>query len=333
MLVGYRTLGSLCLKQPTGSIARLLSTKEEARRRRNEIFDKETKRIRSATGRIEKIQVKYISPQEEILLVMNKNLSTPHHCAKHISEGVTTSSALASVDGAPWDMHKPLTSDCELKLFSMRTPTIPAVNTSFWRSCSFLLGAVIDKAFKSDVKVHLHSFPWPNIRSGSFIYDAELGLANWTPTDSEKRALSALFVKLINSSLPFERLETTEDVVLAMFEDNPHKSNQIPNIAKRNNGRLLLYRVGDHIDISKGPMIANTDQIGRCTISAIHQVQTEDKKLYRFQGVALPSGIIINYFAYNILENRAKKLNNAVWIPQKVQEESSDEENVVAAAN
>ncbi|CAH2264833.1 jg20712 [Pararge aegeria aegeria] len=38
---------------------------------------------------------------------------------------------------------------------------------------------------------------------------------------------------------------------------------------------------------------------------------SEVKQLYRFQGVALPTGVILNHFAFSLLIERAKKLNSA----------------------
>lgn len=56
-------------------------------------------------------------------------------------------------------------------------------------------------------------------------------------------------------------------------------------------------------------MISSTGLLGRCTISAVHRIASEnDGALYRIQGVALPVGFIINHFAYGILEDRSKKL-------------------------
>lgn len=82
-----------------------------------------------------------------------------------------------------------------------------------------------------------------------------------------------------------------------------------------------MYRLGDHVDISKGPMIGNSYLVGRVTVSAVHKlIDRPVDGLYRFQGVALPKGIILNYFAYSILEKRAKKLNTATWQPVQVEE-------------
>lgn len=269
-------------------------------------------------GRIEKIEVTYKSVEDEIVMVMNRNISTPYDCARHISESVAKMSAIASVNDQVWDMHRPFTGNCELQLMTMQSPRLRQINSAFWRTCSLILGAVADSAFKDNVNVHLHSFPIPIITSGSFTYDVFIDLPDWRPTESELRAMSALFVKLTNRELLLERLEVPCSIALNMFQDNPFKSEQIPNIAKdSDNDMVTLYRMGDHVDISKGPMVGNSGLIGRVTVSAIHRLTDGPVDgLYRFQGIALPKGILLNHFAYGILEKRAKKLNTTTWQPQ-----------------
>lgn len=264
-------------------------------------------------------------------MAMNKNISTPHDCAKHLTEGIAKMSAIALVDGQVWDMHRPLTDNCTLQLVTMQSPRVGTVNNAFWRSCSLILGAVVDSAFKDNIEVHLHSFPVPIVRAGSFIYDVFIDLPDWHPTESELRAMSAQFVKLTNQELPIERLEVHEKIALNIFQDNPFKYQQIPNIAKdTDNNRVTLYRIGEHVDISKGPMVGNTGLIGRITVSAVHRLTDGPvDSLYRFQGLALPKGILLNHFAFGILENRAKKLNTSRWQPQT--EDVMD--NLTASAN
>ncbi|GAB1869676.1 39S ribosomal protein L39, mitochondrial [Camponotus japonicus] len=292
-------------------------SKVEARKRRSQLFDEEKQRQRSELGRIEKIEVTYKSVEDNVVMVMNRDISTPYDCARHISENVAKTAAVALVDGRVWDMHRPFTGKCELELVTMQSPRTGVVNYAFWRTCSLILGAVADSAFKDHVDVHLHSFPVPLIHSGSFIYDVFIDLPNWRPTDSELRAMSALFIKLTNQELLLERLEVPCGVALHMFQDNPFKSQQIPNIAKNSdNDRVTLYRLGDHVDISKGPMVSNSGLMGRVTVSAVHKLADGPVDgLYRFQGIALPKGILLNHFAFSILEKRAKKLNTAMWQP------------------
>lgn len=290
-------------------------SKVEARKRRNQLFDEEKRRQRAELGRIEKIEVTYKSVEDEVVMAMNRDISTPYDCARHISENVAKVAAIALVDGRVWDMHKPFAGTCELELVTMQSPRTSAVNHAFWRTCSLILGAVADGAFKDHLDVHLHSFPVPAIRSGSFIYDVFVDLPEWRPTDSELHAMSALFVKLTNRELRLERLDVPLGVALDIFRDNPFKSQQIPNIAKdSDNDRVPLYRLGDHVDISRGPMVSHSGLMGRVTVSAVHKLADGPVNgLYRFQGIALPKGILLNHFAYSILEKRAKKLNTATW--------------------
>lgn len=256
---------------------------------------------------------------------MNKNISTPYDCTKHISSNVSSVAALAVVDGKPWDMNEPLVNDCELKILTMSTPEVDEVNKAFWRTCSLILGYVANSAFKDNIEVHLHSFLFPIIKCGSFIYDVHVNLPNWTPTSAELLAMSALYKQVAENRWLCERLKVSENLALDIFQDNPFKLKQIPNIAAKNDNVVTLYRIGDHIDISKGPMVGNTGIIGRCTVTAVHKLKSEDSNnLYRFQGVAIPRGIAINHFAYGILEKRAKTLNRTKWISHSTDEEESD---------
>lgn len=62
-----------------------------------------------------------------------------------------------------WDMHRPLEEDCELRfMHAQYLPDPYHFNRAYWRSCSFILGAVITKAFKKKHQPILHSFPLPN---------------------------------------------------------------------------------------------------------------------------------------------------------------------------
>lgn len=124
-------------------------------------------------------------------------------------------------------------------------------------------------------------------------------------------------IKFCQRNLPIECLDVSTDFAFLMFENNPHKTQQIPDIAANNNGKVTLFKAGDHVDISKGPMISNSNQVGRITVTSIHKLETDIQggPIYRFQGVALPSSITINHFAYGILEERARKLvKNFIFI-------------------
>ncbi|XP_013116844.2 large ribosomal subunit protein mL39 [Stomoxys calcitrans] len=282
--------------------------------RRNTLFTEEQGRQRERVGRIEKIEVRYLGLPQDVTFVMNRDISTPYNCAQHLSGGHCKRSALALVDGnVAWDMHRPLPDNCTLQLLHFMVADPHVVNKAFWRSCSFMLGAALQNAFKEEADLQLHSFPGPNIKSGSFVHDIVLGSKTWEPTKFELRALSAEMIKLATKDFKFERLEVDHDLAMEMFKDSQYKSEQLPSISNQNQGRVVVYRLGKHIDISRGPMIASSRFLGKCTVTAAHKLADEDDKkaFYRIQGVALPTGFVLNHVTFGTLEERARKLNPA----------------------
>lgn len=278
-------------------------TNETVRQIKNELFNKEKLRQQALITRVEKIEVKYKGVPNDVSLMMNKNISTPYNCAMHIYEFLCQRSALAEVNGKLWDMHRPLTEDCELRLLNFHTAP-QALNKVFWRSCSFLLGLVLEKAFKDEYFIDLHSWPKPNIQSGSYVYDVDTGIPNWKPTNEELKVFTTMMCKLSHEDNPFERLTVSKDLALEMFAHNRFKRQQIPQIGGE---EITLYRVKDHIDISCGPMIGNTKFLGTTQVAAVHQLNNDCG--YRVQGVSIPKQLTLNGFAFSILADRAKKLN------------------------
>lgn len=284
---------------------------EEIVRKRNRIFDFEQKKQRDNVGRIEKIDIRYMGTPSDTTMVMNKNLSTPYNCAQHISLTKCQTAVIALINNNKlWDMHRPLQDSCTLQFLQFRMDDPSSVNKVFWRSCSFLLGAVMQRTFKEASGLFLHSFPRPSVRSGSFTHDIALNDSSWNPSKEDFFTLKVEMVKLASEAKKFERLEVSHDVALEMFRDNPFKREQLPNISNKNDGIVTLYRVGDHIDISKGPMIESTKFLSTCHIASVHKISNPEDScnIYRVQGVALPSSITLNSFAYNVLVERAKKL-------------------------
>ncbi|KAG8176279.1 hypothetical protein JTE90_022451 [Oedothorax gibbosus] len=299
-------------------------TNETIRLKKNELFSKEKTRQQALVTRIEKIEVTYRGVPNDCTLMMNKSMSTPYNCAMHLHESLCQRSVLAEVNGQMWDMHRPLVERCELKLTNFYNNSA-VLNKVFWRSCSFLLGLVIERAFKDEYFVDLHSWPKPNVKSGSYVYDADIGIANWIPTDEELKVFTTMLCKLSNEDNVFERLDVSEKLALEMFEHNRFKKQQIPQIAR--NGIVTMYRVKDHVDISYGPMIANTKFLGTTQIASVHQLNNDCG--YRFQAVSIPRQLTLNSFAFGVLVDRAKKLN----VTGLQSESNVSVEETVSAAN
>jgi len=290
----------------------------DVKSKRSALFSEEQKKQLSV-GRIEKITIECQLPiGESTSFLMNKYISTPHHCALHLGEPHISNSVVAEVNGQVWDMHRPLLDNCSLRFLTMRPKDEDPfhVNRIFWRSCSVMLGCVLERAFQDHFYIELHSFPSANVRSGSFVYDVDIKIPNWKPNSDEMRVFSAEMIKLAREKLPFERLEVSTELALEMFEENKYKREQIPEIAQTSHDgkSVCLYRIGDFVEISRGPLISNTGLLGKTTVTSLHSlqdVQNISPTLYRIQGVALPAGFHLNHFAYHLIEEREKKMNPA----------------------
>ncbi|CAD5117512.1 DgyrCDS6279 [Dimorphilus gyrociliatus] len=309
--LNYRTLklSQIFISQRSYSQSQL--TNAEVRKKRNDIFEKELQRQLSVIPAIQKINVEYKGESENISLLMNKNLSTPFNCAMHISELIRDRSVIALVNGRPWDMHRPLEEDCELKFMHFKDRKPELVNKAFWRSCSFILGHILETVFKEKYYVELHSFPKPNLQSGSFVYDADLKIDGWKPSSVELVNTSRAVSKLYSEKIKFQRLEVDASIASRMFEDNRFKSVQVDQIAAQSTSgnTVTVYRMKDHVDMSRGPLISTTDQIFRFNITAVHEINSDYGKLNRVQGMAIPKQLPIHYWAYDLLCERAAKLN------------------------
>jgi len=291
---------------------------EAARQKRCQLFGQEKARQLALLTRIEKIEVRHIGPPENCTLLMNKDLSTPFNCAMHIQELLMTRSVLALVNGQPFDMHRPLTSNCQLQFLHFRDEDPSLCNEVFWRTGSFLLGYIFDRAFKNEHFVELCSFPRPDVQSGSFIYDMDLKLANWKPTLAELNCLSRIAGKLQGEDTMFERLDIDASLALKMFEDNRFKTLHIPQIAAQSStgSTVTVYRLKDHVDITRGPLISSTQQLARFNVTAIHDIESRDYgHLQRVQGIAIPRQLPIHFWSYDLLCKRGSQLNQTAPIP------------------
>ena len=148
-------------------------------KKRSDLFSKEKQRQLDLIPRIDKIEVMYKGVPEDVTLYLNKNLSTPFNIAqrkvKHyfsavsnvaifadISEVLTDRAALAKVNEALWDLHRPLEGNSTVELLHFHDQDPFHLNRAFWRSCSFLLGYACESVFSDRIPLQLHSFPPPN---------------------------------------------------------------------------------------------------------------------------------------------------------------------------
>nr|XP_061803004.1 large ribosomal subunit protein mL39-like [Nerophis lumbriciformis] len=285
----------------------------EALSHRNAVFSREQARQRALYPRVEKIEVSMQGPGlDGTLLIMNKGMSTPHSCARHLTEHHVTNSALALVDGEElWSLNKPLTRSCSLTLLTFKDSDPTLVNQAYWRSCAALLGQVLETAFKDQLSVELLSTPEVPVTSGAFICDLVLDsqLDSWTPSEESLRSLSRGAQQLIFQDLPWEHLEVDPSVALEVFSHSRCQQEAVEQKAAQNpKGTVTLYRCGDHVLLSGGPLVARTGLCYQYEVTAIHSLGGGPWGLRRrAQGLSLPSQLEVHHTVWRRLRRRAGK--------------------------
>ncbi|KAK6055163.1 hypothetical protein COOONC_07331 [Cooperia oncophora] len=133
----------------------------------SELFDDVQNRVRQHGRTIEKILITFQCKDgttKEFL--MNKNLSTPYDCTKHVNMLLAKRSVLAIVTypnkGTEIEsMNEPFRDECQFELADFQTEQYAqVVNQTYWRSCSILLAAGLKKGLKDNIvisKLHAES--------------------------------------------------------------------------------------------------------------------------------------------------------------------------------
>lgn len=246
------------------------------------------------------------------LLVMNKGMSTPLSCTRHLTEYHVTNSVLALVDGELWPLHQPLTHSCSLTLLTFKDSDPTSVNQAYWRSCAALLGQVLETAFKNDFTVELLSTPEVPVISGAFCCDVVLDpqLDAWTPSEESLRSLTRGALQLIHQDLAWEPLEVAPSVALEVFSHSRCKQEEVEQKAAQNpKGTVMLYRCGEYVLLSGGPLVARTGLCSQYEVTALHNLEQGSWGLHRrAQGLSLPLQLQAHHTVWRKLRQRAEKL-------------------------
>ncbi|KAM7375098.1 hypothetical protein PAMA_014267 [Pampus argenteus] len=308
-----RALGQLLQCRFASTVAAVHPSAAEVHSQRNAVFSREQARQRALYPRVEKIEVSMQGPGlDGVLLIMNRGMSTPLSCAKHLTEHHVTNSALALVDGELWPLHQPLTHSCSLTLLSFKDSDPTPVNQAYWRSCAALLGQVLETAFKDNFTVELLNTPEVPVISGAFCSDVALDpqLDSWTPSEESLRSLTRGAQQLIHQDLVWEPLEVAPSVALEVFSHSRCKQEEVEQKAAQNpKGTVTLYRCGEHVLLSGGPLVARTGLCSQYEVTAIHSLEQGPWGLRRrVQGLSLPLQLQAHHTVWRKLRQRAEKL-------------------------
>ena len=178
------------------------------------------------------------------------NGSNAFDIAKSISEGLARNILSASVNKEIWDINRPITFDCSLKLHTFNDIE---GKKCFWHSSAHLMAEALENLYPG-VKLGIG----PAIDNG-FYYDIDLGDDRKLSSDDFPK-IEEKMLSLAREKNNFVRKEISKKDALSFFNKKGDEY-KVELLNDLNDGNITFYSQGNFTDLCKGPHIDNTSKI------------------------------------------------------------------------
>lgn len=195
-----------------------------------------------------------------------------------ISEGLARVALGAVVNDEILGMNDLVSEDCDIKIVKFEDKEGKKI---FWHTTSHVMAYAISNLFK-DVKFAIG----PSTDNG-FYYDIDTE-HRFTPEELEK--IEAEISRIIKEAYDVERIDISRDEAIKLFKENnqDYKVELIEDLNQ--NEKITLYKIGDFIDLCKGPHLTNIKKIKAIKLLSIAGAywrgDENNKMLQRIYGIS-----------------------------------------------
>ncbi len=216
---------------------------------------------------------------------------------ENIGEGLLRIAIAVKANDKLIDLETPITTTTDFLVLTYKDKEGKDI---FWHSSSHIMALAIKRIFP-DVKFAIG----PSIEEG-FYYDVDI---NRSFTEEELQKIEEEVNKIIKEDLKFERFEVDYNQALEVFKDQPYKIELINEI-KDKGEKLSYYKVGEFIDLCRGPHVQSTGKIKTFKIlkasGAYWKGDSKNKQLQRIYGISFSSNTELKEYLTKI-EEAAKR--------------------------
>lgn len=222
---------------------------------------------------------------------------SPLEIARSISPRLAKEVLAAEVNGAEWDLSRPIAEDATLKLFKWDDPE---GKHAFWHSSAHLLAEALQELYPG-VRFGIG----PAVENG-FYYDIDPGENKLTDADFAK--IEAKMLELAARDEQIVRADITKTDALRFFGDK-NEEYKCELISELEDGTITTYTQGAFTDLCRGPHLPSTGIIKAVKImslaGAFWRGDEKRKQLVRVYGVTFPKKSMLD--EYLALLEEAKK--------------------------
>lgn len=234
--------------------------------------------------------------------------TTSMDIAMGISETLGRKAIVAVVNGEQWDMVRPLTEDCTLKICGFETPEGKSV---LWHSTAHMLGEALEYKYKGELCIG------PPLNDG-FYYDIHLRDGDKV-TESDFDDLNKRVERIAKQKRTFDRLELTKEEALSMFAYNPFKLEIINELTE--DATITAYRDGPFIDLCRGPHVPQSSRVKammcKGTGQAYWRAKADNASLQRVYGISFPDKKLLKEHKA-MMEEAARRDHRVIAVKQEL---------------
>ncbi len=223
--------------------------------------------------------------------------TTPLQIAESISTRLAQDILAATVNGAEWDISRPIPEDAEIKLFKWDDAE---GKHAFWHSSAHLLAEALQELYPG-VKFGIG----PAIENG-FYYDIDPN--GNTITSADFPTIEAKMIELAQKKESIVRADISKDDALKMFGDRGEEY-KCELISELEDGHITTYTQGAFTDLCRGPHLPTTTPIKAVKIlslaGAYWRGDEKRNQLVRVYGITFPKKKMLD--EYLVMLEEAKK--------------------------
>lgn len=199
---------------------------------------------------------------------------------KHIGEGLLRNAIAVKINDKLVDLETPITESTDFFVITFKDEIGKEI---YWHSSSHVLALAVKRLFPKAL-----FGIGPAIEQG-FYYDFDIDRAF---TEEDIKKIEEEVNKIIKEDIKFERFEIDYNTALEKFKDQKYKIELIKEI-KNKGEKLSYYKVGEFIDLCRGPHIPSTGHIKAFKIlktsGAYWKADVKNKQLHRIYGISYAS--------------------------------------------
>lgn len=200
--------------------------------------------------------------------------------ARELSPRLAKEALSVTVDGAVWDLARPIVSDATVKV---NTWADADGRHAYWHSSAHLMAEAVESLFPG-VRLGIG----PSIENG-FYYDIDFGDTRITEADLPR--IEARMLEFAKAKQPIVRSDVSKEEALARYraKGDPYKVELIEGLA---DGTITFYTQGEFTDLCRGPHVPDTGYIKAIKLlsvaGAYWRGDEHNKQLTRIYGISFP---------------------------------------------